>query len=448
MFKKHRGIIFLLLAALIVRILLLWYATGLREHPDILRWKDWGRIAFLYGYADTYTPDHLSFGTYPNNMPPGTLYLVSSMYWLWLQFGKVLAVFGIAPGSNAWVNVVLLRIFLNILSLLADLGIGAVIYVMVNRWDKNRKRPNLAASLYLFNPAVLFNSSVWGQMDSINNVLFMVSLWLLLKKRIVGSALALTASLLVKFSLVFMVPFWVITAWVLTGKEKKPLYNALFYSVVCILLAVLPVSGNPIAWIISYLPQHATGEMTNITSFAFNAWWVLFRPELVFEVTKDMTRAVDIRLLSAPLTQTVYGPVSLGFLSILVAFSIQIPVYISYLHRIRRKKSPDPALIVSYAAVLAILSYLFLPHMHDRYLYPAFAPLAVAYGFGMPVFAHLTALSFLNLINLLAVWHPMPLPIWVFSVLRDRWFQWGTAAVTLFAGIWTSVILLRQHRAK
>lgn len=436
MFKKHRGIIFLLLAALILRILLLWYATGLREHPDILRWKDWGRIAFLYGFADTYTPDHLTFGTYPNNMPPGTLYIVSSMYWLWLQFGKILAQLGIAPGSNPWVNIVFLRIFLNIPSLIADLGIGAIVYAMVNRRGKKGTKPLLAASLYLFNPAALYNSAVWGQMDSINNLFFMFSLWFLTEKRIVASAIMLVVSLLVKFSLLFIVPFWAITAWIICGKDKKPFATAMFYGTVLILLSVMPLSDNPIQWILSYLASHATGEMTNITAFAYNAWWVLFRPELVFEVAQDLTRVVDIRLMHAPLTQTMYGSVSLGFLAVVTALVVQFPVYVSYLRVLGRRRS-ERAVIVGYAAVLSVLSYLFLPQMHERYLYPAFAPFAVLVGFGVPVLRELIVLSMLSMINLVSVWHPMPLPLWIYPILRDRNFQWWTALATTGVAIWT-----------
>lgn len=445
MIRRNKGIIFVCVVAIIVRIILLLYAIGFREHPDILRWKDWGRIAFLYGFADTYTPTHLSFGTYPNNMPPGTLYVVSAMYWAWLQIGKVLAVFGIPPGSNSWVNVVLLRICVTIPSLVADIGIGWLVHDFVKRWGSKGKRSLLAASAYLFNPAVLYNSAVWGQMDSVNNVFFIFGMWLLLRKNVIGSAAAFAVSILVKFSLIFAVPYWIVATWFQAKRNTKKLVLPACIGIGVILAAVLPISRNPAVWVMHYLRHNSTGEMTNITAFAYNIWWVIFRPELVFEISRDISRVVDIHLFGSPLTQTLYRSVSLGSIAVTMALLVQIPVYVVFFRRLRTKKILDPKTFVSVFASLAILSYLFLPQMHERYVYPALAPLAILVGFGVPVFYELVVLSFLNFFNLLSVWHPMPLPQWMFVLLRDQNFQWSVALCTSLAGIWTVWNVLRPN---
>lgn len=444
MWRTKRGIIVLLLAAFVVRIFLLWYATGLREHPDILRWKDWGRIAFLYGYADTYEPTHLSFGTYPNNMPPGTLYIVSGAYWAWLQAGKVLAVFGIAPGSSAWVNVVLLRIFITVPSLLCDIFIGWFIWDIVRRFGGKDVRPLFAASLYLFNPAVLFNSSIWGQMDSVNNVFFVFSLWFLLQKRFVMSAVAFASSLLVKFSLAFAAPYWLLVAWAQSGKKKNAVWGSIGAALFFVFVCILPISRTPHLWFPQYVFQHGTGEMTNVTAFAYNAWWSVFRPELVFTVSDEITKVVDIHLRNAPLTQTMYGPISLGSIAIVISLLSMLPVYMNYVRHMKTKKPFTAHDIVTGFAVLSILAFLFLPQMHERYLYPAFALLAMLIGFGSPLFWEFIFLSFINGVNLVAVWHPMPLPVWVFEVLRNQSIQWTISLITVSVGLWTAWKLIRR----
>ena len=289
MVRRHKAIILLLLA-LLVRLSILLWASGFREHPDILRWKDWGRIAFLYGFADTYTPAHLSFGTYPNNMPPGTLYIASAMYWVWLQFGKIFAVFGIQPGSNPWVNVVLLRMFLHIPSIIADLGIGILVY---------RFAGVIAAALFLFNPVVLYNSAFWGQMDAINNLFALVGLWLFLHRRQVAGVSSFVVSLMTKFSLVYLAPLFVIT--------NKRIIGSLVAAAIVVIAFVLPISRSPLAWFWEYVTRHATGEMTNVTAFAFNLWWVVFRPTVVFGPSSDLTKVVDVSLRGAPLTKTMYS---------------------------------------------------------------------------------------------------------------------------------------------
>jgi hypothetical protein len=462
MTKAQKGIIWTILIALVVRIVLIWFAIGWREHPDILRWKDWSQITFLHGFADTYTTAHLSFGTYPNNMPPGTLYVVSTMYWFWLQVGKLLAHVGISPGSNAWINVVLLTIFLRIPSILADLVIGIFVYKIVlslrsagwrssnlnnnepltitslsktpPRNDTRKKFAILAAMFFLFNPAVLFNSSIWGQMDSINNMFFIISLYFLLKKKLVWSAIFFVISLLVKSSLFIFIPLYIILFW-----RKKWLYIIM---IVTMLIGVLPVSRDPF-WYLQYVQKNATGEMTNISAFALNFWWVIYHPTILFGgASYDLIKVVEISLKNSPLTQTLYGFLSLGTLSYGASIFVQIPIYIWFIKKIDVLKKnfhihPSNSIYLCIVfSVIAILSYLFLPQMHERYLYPLWAPLSILVGLGFPFVYELATLQLLNFINLLIVWHPMPLPTFWFDIMRNTWFQWWIAVFTLLVGLY------------
>lgn len=419
---RHKGFILLLLGAIFLRLLIVFLAIQLREHPDILRWKDWGRIAFLYGFADTYTPTHLSFGTYPNNMPPGTLYIASAMYWVWLQMGKVFAVFGISPGSNAWINIVLLRIFLQIPSLLADLGIGILIYRFTGLF---------AASLFLFNPVILFNSALWGQMDAINNFFALCAVWFYIQRKYVKGTAFYVFSLLTKFSLIYLAPLFLFS--------NKKIIASFVVALSVLTVFVLPISKSPIGWFWNYVVQNGTGEMTNISAFAFNLWWIIFHPTIMFGPSTDLTRVVDVWLSSSPLTQTMVGPVSLGAIATLFSVVCIIPVYYWYFKSNRSVRSFFAAF-----ASLSILSFLVFPQMHERYLYPAFAPLIILIGFGVPVFWEFVILSLCNFINLLIVWHPMPLPVWVFDLMRDRNVQCIIAIVTTAIGCWTVLKICRE----
>lgn len=441
MIRKYRGLIVLLCIAFLVRIGLMLLATEFREHPDILRWKDWGRISYLYGFADTYSSTHLSFGTYPNNMPPGTLYLVSGAYRLWLMTGRVLSLFGIAPGSNQWVNVILLQLFLKLPSIAADLFIAIIIYALIFEAKKEEKQALLGASLFLFNPVVLFNSAFWGQMDAINNVFFLLALWLLIKKHYSRAAAAFTVSLLIKFSLIFALPLMLCIAVWGNNRWKQTLVGMTVAAMLMIALFVLPISRD-IGWYPQYLMGNATGEMTNITAFAFNAWWVVFHPTLAMGSSRDLTKVVDIWLTNAPLTQMRIGPVSLGMISLSISLLIQGAVYLWF---VKRKPLAEGKHIIAMGAVLAIVSFLTLPQMHERYLYPAIAPLAILVGFGIPLGNEFLLLSLLNLGNLIAVWHPMPMPIWMFDVMKNTWWQWSMAVGTLVVGLLTVKKILSNH---
>ena len=81
-------------------------------------------------------------------------------FYIYILFiiGKISGFLGLGDGP---LNLLLLKLP----SILADLGTAFMLYYLA----KDRlpgKWPLLAASLYIFNPAVLINSSVWGQVDS------------------------------------------------------------------------------------------------------------------------------------------------------------------------------------------------------------------------------------------------------------------------------------------
>ena len=81
--------------------------------------------------------------------------------------------------------------------------------------------------------------------------------------------------------------------------------------------------------------------------------------------------------------------------------------------------------------------------MHERYIYPAWAPLAILIGLGVPILYELIFLSALNLINVVFVWHPMPLPMWVYDLMRNVGLQWALALATVVVGVYTVRKVLR-----
>src|SRR5438067_45808 len=98
-----KKILIILVIALLLRIAVAFWSLNFRENTDVLRYKDWARIGYLYGYGDSYTTKHLLFGTQPNNQPPGSLYILSGAYYAELQSAKIiLKITKSKPGSNQW----------------------------------------------------------------------------------------------------------------------------------------------------------------------------------------------------------------------------------------------------------------------------------------------------------------------------------------------------------
>ena len=202
----------ILLLGLLLRILLMFLVW----HPDLNNHVDWGIRFFEYGPQKFYAPQSNIWNfTWPNQ-PPGTI----------LIFAGIRKIYELLFSIVWWINVNIplfpsnvMKFFeeqfyqglLKLPSILADLGIAYIIY----KFFVSIKKTNLAvlgAAFFLFNPVVWYNSAVWGQTDSTINFFAILSLYLLLRKKLLWSAIFLAICLYVKISLAIFVPLFVIIA--------------------------------------------------------------------------------------------------------------------------------------------------------------------------------------------------------------------------------------------
>src|SRR3989338_9215501 len=193
-----KSFILLLFLGIILRVICMLWSFNYRENTDVLRYRDRARIAHTYGIQDAYKDTHLSFGTLGNNTPPRSLYLNVLTYEAQIPLVKVLLrTMHATPGSLEWINGPLINAFLRLPSMLADIAIAVLIYLFVKSKTKERFA-QISSSLFLFNPVVIYNSAFWGQMDALNNLLFLLSLIFLYKKKYFFSILSFFLSLYIK----------------------------------------------------------------------------------------------------------------------------------------------------------------------------------------------------------------------------------------------------------
>ena len=163
----------------------------------------------------------------------------------------------------------------------------------------------LSSMLFFLNPLVINNSTIWGQMDSITTGLFVLALYCLHKKHFTIALIAAIFSLFVKLSLIFLLPILVVCILV-SSKSLATTLKSIAVAFALILVAVLPLSSSPLVWLFQYLSLHATGEMQNITAFAFNLWWFFFTPVLSIVSTNSVFEFSEIRLLGSPLVSQTF----------------------------------------------------------------------------------------------------------------------------------------------
>ena len=167
----YAAILFLLAVAFVLRLFGVWsdipftYDVGILQH--------WGHTLFYNGLAAFYSDG--AFSDYP------PLY----MYVLW-AIGAVRDAFGfaphyISPRSN-------LVTFMP--AILFDLAAGALVYFSCLYFGKDEGRTTLPnafgvpfwlTAVYLWNPAVILNSSIWGQVDAVHTFMMALALFSLAK---------------------------------------------------------------------------------------------------------------------------------------------------------------------------------------------------------------------------------------------------------------------------
>lgn len=437
---KKNAFVFLIpflvfVGALVLRVLLINWTLQYGNNGDFTRYEDWARIAHIYTFADTYTTAHLSvWKSFPNNQPPGSLYILSAAYEVWIAAGKGIAhLTHTTPGSLLWVNTLLQHIVMKIPAILSDMFMGFIVYLLVAK-EAGKKKGILAASLVLFNPVIWYNSAIWGQMDACNNFFFILALFFAFRKQTILSVIAFAASLFIKLSLLPLLPFYFIFLYVISGKDLRKIVMGSGVSIVGIILATIPVSHQPVQWLMRETPIIARGEIQSMTVAAFNFWFMITCSPFYCSIP-DVTD----RFVSVPLSLWAYGIFALVSLPILF-YQIKKPQVCLQLEHI--------SLLFS---LVALVSFLFLPGMHDRYMYPVFALLAMAVVLSKKrkaYFLIFCLLALFQLDNIVYSWYPVVLnsTTTFYHIFYGPVLRWIISVLTVIVAVWLYIRSLREWK--
>lgn len=370
----------LLVIAFLLRLALSFIAW----HPDVNNHIDWGIRFWQYGPGEFYSPNANVWSfTWPNQ-PPGTIYIYAGIRKL---FEAVFAFFWflnvnipLFPSNiMLFFETNLYPALLKLPSLLADIGIAYLIW----RFFKQIKKPEVGifgAILFLANPAVWYNSAIWGQTDSVISFFGLLAFILLLERKLPLAVLAFLLSLYIKISLLVFLPIFLI---ILLKQKYAPrtITLSVLISIAVIGVVTLPFSqGEPFGWLFEIYQKKVFGQQLQIiTANAFNFWAFLTgiheRPH---------------SLLLGPLSYEWWGR---------MLFSI---FYLPALYFVFKKH--DPKTVFWALFITALSSFIFLTNMHERYLYPVFPVFAILAVWEKRLLWFYITLSLIHLINLYNFW--------------------------------------------
>ena len=342
--KKHL-LFFLFLFGLIIRLLMIFYDYSW----DVNNHMVWAKDFLMRGPQNFYeTQSSNAFASLTPNYPPLAIFifvvmrlinpLIHSVYW-WLNLNIPL----IPSGFIFFLEkLVFLAALMKIPAILADLGIAFLVLLFAKKTiPKDKKNQIIAVSLILFNPAFIYNSALWGQIDSIPIFFVMLSAYYLLyTKRDIVSTIMFTLALLVKPTALIFLPVYTII-FIKKFGIKKSIIN-LFIANIIFCLFFLPFTLSPY---MTYLNKILSAQsLPYVTNGALN-FWVLIAG---FRGIKDIAPF----LLNIPYRYFGY----------LIVGSINIFIILRLIKSKRRTEDFFMALfIASFAA------FLFLTKMHERY---------------------------------------------------------------------------------
>lgn len=333
--KRSKSIFLLLALGLVLRL----FVSYFQYSGDVKNHVVWSQ-SFLNSPKDFYETKIPGFND-PNYPPLAIFFFAFSKVTYDLTSSAILWFNQFSVFPSGLVPLVLsentLMAFYKLPGILADLVIAYFVYYYFK--SKDQKKALTWSSLFLFNPALIYVSTVWGQIESLT-ALFLVLSFLFSSSPL--SFVYFSLAVLTKQTALWVLPLYLII-WFKALEPKKIISGSL--SALAVFFSSYLVFGKwPLSAITSYLST-LSGSSTVVSDAAWNLWF-LFYPA----GTND-----DVSLVFT----------SVRNLSIALLLISLLPI----LYRLMRQKSLSEYAI-SLSAWSALVFFL-QTRVHERHFYPS-----------------------------------------------------------------------------
>ena len=231
--------------------------------------------------------------------------------------------------------------FLKLPGIIADIFTFTIIYKFLTK--QKSKRPLLLAGLYLFNPAVIYISSVWGQIEPITNLFLVWSLYLAVYSPLrYFSILVFALGVLTKQTTLWFGPLYLIL-W-LKQLTKDEVFRGLVLSLGAFFASFLLFKIGPGSAIGIYF-QTLSGSSSLVSDAAWNIWHFLFPTGTEDSV---LLGGISVRTISIAILL-----ISLGYFLFKELKNFSIPRFLNHLF------------------IWSLLVFFIQTRVHERHLAPA-----------------------------------------------------------------------------
>lgn len=210
--NKNKTIFTILTLAFIIRVVFAFFFVGFKA--DLQCFDLWSDIIYTDGFSSFYSSPHFT------DYPPGYMYVLYIL-------GFIKNTLSLSKEAS--------YILLKLPAIICDVVTGYLIYKLL---CKDYKKPGLIVSLYLFNPAIIINSAIWGQVDSVFVLPVFLMLYFMIKKNLIASYFLFAIAIIIKPQALFYAPILfsgIIEQVILTDFSAKRFFKHLFSGLLAIL---------------------------------------------------------------------------------------------------------------------------------------------------------------------------------------------------------------------
>ncbi len=364
--EKQLSLILLFAGAFIVHIVCAMFYMGHDTDMNCFFW--WSHEVVESGIGQFYKLE--SFTDYP----PGYMY--------------ILYVIGVIKNLLGFDSLTMASaILIKMPAMLCDLGIGYIIYKIASKYTTDKYAMFFAAA-FMFNPAIVINSAIWGQVDSVFTLCVLLMCYFVTEKKLPFAYIALAIGITIKPQTLLFSPvllFGIIDQVFLENFSWKRMFTQLGIGLATIAGMILVVAPFGLKEVFSqYVDTVGSYEYASVN--AYNLWVLM---------GKNWASQDDIFMF---LSYKTWG-------TLFIIATIVVAAYFC----IRNKESESKYYLSGAFIVTSV--FMLSVRMHERYMYPALALLLVVCAVKrnskyVIAFAALSFIHFLNAYHVLFHYDP------------------------------------------
>lgn len=269
--------------------------------------------------------------------------------------------------------------FMKLPNILANIALAIGIYYLTKEVLKNKvksKVPFLTFVSTLFNPALIYISALWGQVDVFPFVFVVWSFYLASRKSYNWSVFLMALALLTKQTVVLALPFYAVYLFDAFSPRRIAKWMTISYlTFVALFFPFQKTILDKLFPFMTYLKMVGSFASDKVSVHAHNFWQILY-PNM---------RDKEVRLLSQLIV--------FGFMTYIIM-------------RIWKKRN-DLRYILSGFGLFSMYSFMFMTRMHERHLLVAIPFMLLSVLLDFKLYWIFVFESIYLLLNMYAAW-PVP----------------------------------------